>query len=194
MPFTSWVLRYFDYFPIPPVSWACFYDEIHRYVTADLGVPDGSALRTVLEIQEAIMPERRRVFPMSAALDHDYVAYYRGATRSLASDGRSTLPLHRLEEYGPGTIDVFGDPADLTTWAFRRIEEVRPSVLLPRAFWHLLHYELDSPLTRFVAEVRANGGYTSQPERQPVAPPPDDEPSATVQLVAAPVRRGADVR
>ncbi len=160
-PLLSFVLRYFDYFPIPPVSWPEFYAEIRRFITEILGIPAGTALEAVLAVQVAIMPERRRSYPDHVELAHDYVAYLQEATASLDSTGRATRPTSRLHEHPPATLTISGDPAALVHRTFRRIDEQRPIDLIPGEFWQVLHYELDSPLTRFVAEVRANPGYVA---------------------------------
>ncbi len=189
-PLLNWVLRYFDYFPIPPMGWHQFYGEVRRYLIDELGIPPGPAMDAALAVQQALMPERERSYPASVELAHDYEAYYRSATAADATGPDRP----RLEDFPATTFTVIGDPAELAVHTFRRLEDLRPSPLVMREFWVVLHFELDSPLTRFVAEVRANPQYqatTRLLESVPAAVPHDvpvaEIPSTPIEL--GPVRR-----
>lgn len=193
LPLTNWALRYLDYFLIPPVGWGPFYEEIRHYLVDNLGVPESSALDAVLAAQRALMADRNRTYPSVTALDHDYLAYYRDATKDLHVDGQPGRPAKPLGAYPSGVLQVDGDPALLTERMFRRLEEVRPPDLLLLGFWNSLHLELDSPLTRLVTEVRANPGYrclenvVNNQRRPALYQPVGDEVHTEEQVTSAPV-------
>jgi radical SAM superfamily enzyme YgiQ (UPF0313 family) len=68
-------LRLLETFMAPPGSWGLFIDEIHRYLTTELGLADDSALQTVLTVQLGHLPAVDRTFPVVLSLPHDYVAW-----------------------------------------------------------------------------------------------------------------------
>lgn len=180
-PLLSWTMRYLDLVMLPPAGWRPFYDEVRRFAADELAIADDPGLETVLAVQLALMPDRRRRYPIEAPLAHDYLAYHREATTGLYLDGSPSRPSRRLVEHGPGTLPVWGDPARVPD-EFRRIGEDRDPDLLPGKFWHINHFELDSPLTRWVAEVRATPGFTV-PE-SPIDDEPDDRPAGAPEPVA----------
>jgi hypothetical protein len=157
-PLLSWVQHHLDVLFTPPCSWMAFYDEVEAFVEAELGIED-PALATVLEVQRALVPDRARSFPDERSLDHDYVAYHRSATATLRTEGRPSTPTGPLRSWGPGSLTVHGDPCDVGG-SFRRLWESRPPDRLPGEFWQVLHFELDSPLTRWIGEVAATPGFT----------------------------------
>lgn len=158
-PLLSFMARYSDLVLTPPVSWGLFYDEVERFLADEFDVLDDPLLRTVLKVQVAVMPDRDRTYPAAVELDHDYVAYYHDATRDLLTGGSSTGAINALSEYPPGVLEVHGDPADLVR-TFGRFSIERPHEVMAGPFWFLVHWELDSPLTRWVPEVRSTPGYT----------------------------------
>lgn len=184
-PLLSWAQHHMDCFLMPPLGWRPFYDEVGRFVTDELGLPLDDELRVAIEVQLALMPDRDRAYPHQVALRHDYVAYYLDATAQLRLDGQATGPARPLASYGPGTLEVWGDPAAIA-WGFRRLYEDRPPDLFPGEFWHISHFELDSPLTRWVNEVSATPGYTRirlpDPARPDGADPEDDLDLAVVGI------------
>ncbi len=185
-PLLSWALHHMDCFLVPPLGWRPFYDEVARFVTDELGLPLDDELRVALDVQLALMPDRDRAFPHRVPLAHDYVAYYHDATDQLRRDGRATGPTRPLASYGPGTLEVWGDPAGLSE-GFRRLHEERPPDLLPGEFWHISHFELDSPLTRWVNEVSATPGYT-RPELPDPAPAIEDGDEDDAELAIVGIR------
>jgi hypothetical protein len=61
---------------VPPVSWARFIDDVRDHLVESLGLPDDSALDTVLRVQHALLPARDREFPLSIEIDHDYPRWH----------------------------------------------------------------------------------------------------------------------
>src|SRR5690606_33784313 len=93
-PALTWIVEQFDLAAVPPVGWTNVYADVRRFVTAELRVPNSSALDCVLTLQHALMPRCGREFPSTVELPHDYLAYYRSAARSLYVDGSATTPAH----------------------------------------------------------------------------------------------------
>lgn len=165
-PLISWVLRYFDFFHVPPVGWHAFYEEVRRFVHDELGIPPSSGLTTVLELQRFLMPEHGRTVPEDLVLDHDYVQYYRDATRSLWVDGYATGPIKPLESYGPARFTVYGDPMERCGRQMGIAHDPR-NENMTEAFWSSGHMELDSPLVSGTAEIAAHGGFIGLHEQVP---------------------------
>jgi hypothetical protein len=111
-PVLSATLSTFDTAGFPAAGWPALYDEVHRMVVEVTGVDD-AGLATVLLVQERLMPARGRAFPEVVALPHDYVAWYAEATAELFRSGRAGTPHRRLEDHGPGELEILGDPLGL---------------------------------------------------------------------------------
>ena len=111
-PYLRWAFNTLPDAAIPPVSWARFFDDVERLVVDDLGVPEDSALRTVLTVQKALVPDRGRQFPERLELDHDYVSWFSQvvAARDAGGDWCDEVPA--LGTFGPGTFEV-RDEADV---------------------------------------------------------------------------------
>ncbi|MCC5951660.1 MAG: radical SAM protein [Acidimicrobiia bacterium] len=103
---------------VAPGSWRPFIDEVGRYVVEQLGLADDSALRTVLDVQHALLPSRDRRFPDVLDLSHDYAAWH--AAMLTAKDEHPpdewTDHVPHLREFGPATFEVT-DPHQLCTLA-----------------------------------------------------------------------------
>jgi hypothetical protein len=179
-PLLAWTLQHLDGILAPPGGWRPFYREVRRFVTSELGIPDDPALDTVIAVQFACMPDRRRTYPSTTSLPHDYVAYYHDATAALRTTGQAGTPSKPLAAHPPGDLTVSGDPARLAE-SFCRLFEERPPDLLPGRFWHLSHLELDSPLTRWVNEASATAGYRWRPTQRVSA----DAPGADISVEAS---------
>jgi radical SAM superfamily enzyme YgiQ (UPF0313 family) len=113
-PTIATALRLLEVFMAPPGSWGLFIDEVHRYVTTQLGVADDSALHTTLQVQLGHLPAADRIFPIVLTLDHDYVAWQ---DRLLAAredghraDWEQVIP--PLGDYGPAELKI-SDPNDI---------------------------------------------------------------------------------
>ena len=113
-PLVSWLFAHFDLHPTAPVGWRALYEELGRLVAEDYGLdPAAGALRTVLDLQVALMPAPGRRFPHTIDLAHDYVRYHREASATLHSTGRASAPLQPLAAYPPARFTVAGDPLGL---------------------------------------------------------------------------------
>ncbi|NNE72866.1 MAG: radical SAM protein [Acidimicrobiales bacterium] len=92
----------------PPVSWAFYVDDLHRYVVEECGVADDSALATVLAVQHHVLPAADREFPTTVELAHDYGAWYRSIHQAKddghREDWEAVVP--PLETYGPARFEV----------------------------------------------------------------------------------------
>lgn len=98
----------------PPVSWRVFIDEVHDYLVEVLGIADDSALRTVLEVQHALLPAHHREFPVKLELAHDYVAWHRQMLEAKENGHRHDWPavVPRLQGLASGQF-VVDDPHDV---------------------------------------------------------------------------------
>ncbi len=153
-PTVTWLVECFDRHPLPPRGWRACYEEIRDFVVERYGLdPRDSALRCVLEVQEALMPWPGRELPARVALEHDYVSYYLDVVAPLYEDvgERNVAPLAARP---PGILEVRGDPAGLAVegmnlWGDPRDESSSSAYTLVFTAAH----ELDSPLLRMLPEV-----------------------------------------
>ena len=151
-PHITWLVEYFDLHPTVSLGWAALYREVHRLIIEDLGVArDDAGLRTVLQLQQLLMPASGRTFPAFSMLAHDYVAYYRSATASLYTTGQAGHPDRPLVEYPPAPFTVDGDPMALCEVGIDMPGDSRDTYL--EGEFHLGEIsgnELDSPLVRII--------------------------------------------
>jgi len=125
----------------PPCSWRHFVDEVGDYLRQDLGLADDDALRTVLEVQHAMLPALGRTFPLTLDLPHDFGVWYQ---RVLATkdeghrhDWETVVP--RLRTVDPGTL-VVDDPIDICRTALGGTVDSLSQ--------HMTGWELASPISR----------------------------------------------
>ena len=112
-PALAFTFRVLPFLGVPPVSWRLLMDEIHVYLTAELGLPDDGTLDTVLQVQHALLPSRGRTFPLSLELPHDYAAWHRemiDVKDSGFADWETRVP--KLRDLPPGRFRV-DDPHDV---------------------------------------------------------------------------------
>jgi hypothetical protein len=76
-PALAFTFKVVPFLAMPPVSWRFLMDEVREYLTNELSIADDSALDTVPTVQHALLPTRRRSFPLSLELPHDYVGWHR---------------------------------------------------------------------------------------------------------------------
>jgi len=165
-PLLNWTLRFFDFFPVPPLGWASFYEEVRRFLAEEFGLLPSSSFDTVMALQEFLMPEYDRELPATLELDHDYVAYYQDATRQLWIDGHATGAERPLADYGPKSFTIYGDPMYRNSVQMRVSRDPRNQTMTDE-FWMSGHFELDSPLVMNYAEVAAHGGFVGLLEQVP---------------------------
>ena len=115
-PLLAFMVRSGRRYMVEPMSWHAFYEEVGRFLVEELGAADGAELRTVLAVQEALMPAAGRTFPDVVHLEHDYVAFYREVLRP--RDGRSAD--RRLGDYPPGQLTV-DDPHGISPGCLREM-------------------------------------------------------------------------
>ncbi len=111
-PLLAWLLDTLDHCSVPPLSWEAFYGEVHRMLTQELGVPDGSALHTVLKLQAALLPDRDRTFPETLQLEHDYATWFADVLTAKERGQVWTDAVPPLGEYPPGVLELT-DPDDV---------------------------------------------------------------------------------
>ncbi len=148
-PLLAFMVRSGRRYMVEPMSWHAFYEEVGRFLVEELGAADGAELRTVLAVQEALMPAAGRTFPDVVHLEHDYVAFYREVLRP--RDGRSAD--RRLGDYPPGQLTV-DDPHGISPGCLREMFLIEHSPEGARSlrhegeFWDAFNWELQSPLRR----------------------------------------------
>lgn len=148
-PLLAFMVRSGRRYMVEPMSWRAFYDEVGQFLVQELGARDDSELRTVLAVQEALMPAPGRVFPETIHLDHDYVAFYEEVLRP--ADGRRAD--RRLGDYPRSELTV-DDPHAISPACLREMFEIEHSPEGSRSlrhegeFWQAFNWELQSPLRR----------------------------------------------
>lgn len=92
----------------PIYSWALLLHELRQFLVEQLGVPDDSALNAILMAQHALLPAHGRVYPFSADLQHDVVAWHSQMLAAKAAghwrDWQAVVP--PLSSFAPGRLDV----------------------------------------------------------------------------------------
>jgi radical SAM superfamily enzyme YgiQ (UPF0313 family) len=112
--------------------WTRFYADLARLLKDAFGTPEDSALRTILEVQRALMPAAGRALPQTVQLEHDVTEYFAELRRARAS-GSTPRP---LKSFAPGVLEV-SDPLRMCR---------RPLELLLPYATNRIHFELASPL------------------------------------------------
>lgn len=200
-PLLAWAFTMFDLVPTVPVGWASFYAEVVQFLDREFGIADNSALRTVVAVQQAVMPATGRDYPATIQIPHDYVAYYASATRSLHTTGRAGVPDRPLAAYPPASFTVAGDPLDLGVQGLDYRGDTRaPQSESDFHTGSLAANELDSPLLRRLPPLAGFESPSTRQLRDALALPPDDGaipeegpgPLAGARRVSQPVslRRG----
>ena len=154
-PLLAWVVENFDLYPVAPVGWASFYLEVRRFLVDRYPILDDDvAFDCVLALQEMLMPAAGRQFPSTIELEHDYLAYYLGATESLFTSGQAGTPAKALRDHGPAPFTVRSDPLGLCTEGVTLLGDSRDEQ--DQGDFYLVSasaYELDSPLVRLLPHV-----------------------------------------
>jgi len=114
-PHLCWVMNQFHHYATAPGGWNSFYAEVRSLLASEFGVEASPALDVAFELNQFLMPVPGRPLPASITLAHDYLAYYRDATRSLYRSGHAQKPQRRLEDYPPSVFTISGDPLRLCT-------------------------------------------------------------------------------
>lgn len=115
-PAITWLLRHFDRERRALGGWGPLYAEIGRFAGARFGVPMDSALATVLQVNEWLLPRQGRRFPEVHALSHDLVRWFEHHHRAAEPS-----PC-RLVDQPPGTLEVH-DPYRLCELDFSAVEQ-----------------------------------------------------------------------
>lgn len=125
---------------VPPGSWRPTFEEIRRLCVTQLDVADDTALRTVLEVQVALLPTKGRVFPHVMQLDHDYADWHQSVMKAKRERCDGTWPgtVSPLRELGPGSLKI----EDVDTCCERVIGQNCQGII-GEVIW-----ELDSPVSR----------------------------------------------
>lgn len=153
-PTLTWTLNHFDLFQCTAVGWARFYDEVTDFVVEEYGIAHDSALATVMSVQRVLMAEPGRTFPVRVELPHDYVGYYRQATGELYRSGHATGAAQPLHTWGPGVLDVDGDPLGLCSEGLEIVDDPRDELFANDfVIGANSAFELASPLMRLMPHV-----------------------------------------
>ena len=139
-PHLAYALRVGMFSYVPPGSWVPLIDEIGQKMV-DVGVPDDSALATVLAVQHALFPGRWRQFPVELQLAHDYATWHKRVTtaKMAAEDDSWAEAVPALRTFGPGVFPV-ADPYN----SAERVTGSNPIAGIGGE----LEWELDSPVAR----------------------------------------------
>lgn len=133
--------------PMYRAQWRRLYAEMATYICRRYGIARTSAMDTILDVQEALMPARDRVFPERLCLPHDLVAYVdqiRQAPNLQAYIASDPAPLHT---YPPGEL-IITDPHNISAeavWDVRKFYDshiVQWELTSPLLFDHAIHYRL----------------------------------------------------
>ena len=139
-PTINFTLKVVPRLLLPPGSWHWFIEEIRTYLTDVLGLPEDSAMRTVLSVQHALLPARHREFPLTLELEHDYTAWHRAVLNAKDEGQRADWPTQvaRLQSFAPGRFSV-DDTRGVTDLGLG---------LSSDAYAVGLSWELDTPIAR----------------------------------------------
>ena len=92
----------------PPVDWAWFLRDLHRFFVEQLGIADDAALDSALRAQHAVLPAAERQFPATIELPCDYASWHADVLTTKESghlaDWHDTA--RPLRNYGPGSVTV----------------------------------------------------------------------------------------
>ncbi|GAB5451366.1 MAG: hypothetical protein Hals2KO_16940 [Halioglobus sp.] len=140
-PILAATLETLEQFMAPPGSWGLFMEEVRRFLTDVLSVPDNAALETVINVQLAHLPAPDRKFPYVIQLAHDFEAWQNEVLRTRDDGHRADWERHirALSDYGPATLTVY-DPNDVC-----RIDLGKPMGVIAYA---MRSWEMESPVTR----------------------------------------------
>lgn len=139
-PAITWVLRFFTQARCMPGGWHRFYRQVGTFISDRYGISVEGGLRVALEVNELVMPEPGRRYPLRRELAHDFVSYFRSRNRLRPTETRP------LEDYGPGDITV-EDPD-----AMARLGTPGEQYDTHQYFWELI-----SPIGRVRSLTRAEG-------------------------------------
>jgi radical SAM superfamily enzyme YgiQ (UPF0313 family) len=134
-PYLMAAVRVLPFHMCPPVSWALLIEDLRNFVVEVLGVPDDSALETVLRVQHALLPAADRD-DVTIQLPHDYAAWHAAMIAAKEAGHLRDWPrvVPRLSEFGPAALEVKGS---------RRVAELVRGFSVD-AQLHNLTWELDS--------------------------------------------------
>jgi radical SAM superfamily enzyme YgiQ (UPF0313 family) len=194
-PLLAFMVRSGRRYMVEPMSWHAFYAEVGRFLVDELGAADDAEVRTVLTVQEALMPAAGRTFPDVVHLEHDYVAFYREVLRP--RDGRSAD--RRLGDYPPGQLTV-EDPDGISPGCLREMFLIEHSPEGARnlshegEFWDAFNWELSSPLQRALRPkyYAPSTGWRSRDSARSLPVLLEDEASLTGTTVGDPATASAE--
>jgi radical SAM superfamily enzyme YgiQ (UPF0313 family) len=130
-PSISWVIRQFDAEKCIPGGWQQFYDEIAAFVEAEHGIRRDPSFDVVLKVNESVMPDEARKYPLYLELAHDFEHYFSDHNRRRAG------PLRPLGSYPSGCLTV-SDPNGMANIDFE----------YEQYDTHQFFWELHSPVSR----------------------------------------------
>lgn len=112
-PAITWVLVAFNTNKCLPGGWRSFYDEVRRFISETYGIEQEPALEVALKVNEMTMPDESIVYPATARLEHDFVAWFRDHNVRV---GRPDV-IRPLASYPPGDFRV-DDPDGMASINF----------------------------------------------------------------------------
>jgi hypothetical protein len=175
-PLLNFLMRYFDYYNVPPLGWDSFFAEVRRFVCREFDVAPSRVFDSVLALQAFLMPDVGRSFPDTLALDHDYLAYFRDHTAHVWCIEDDDEP-RSLDEYPPGNFTVYADPLRSCSVRIRNVDDPRNENMIEH-FWLGGHWELDSALVVSRADVAGSGSFLGLHEQIPDDLPDEVKPES----------------
>jgi len=164
-PYLTFMLAYFQRFPVAPAGWRALIEQAVQLVHDEFGIERDSAFDAVVDLQVFLMPAPGRSFPATIELAHDYLAYYRSATRDLIGSGQADRPERPLADHRPASFTVVGDPLRLCSRGL--VSEGDPDEEILQGDFYLgvsYAFELESPLLRVLPVMAGRSFCEEGPE------------------------------
>jgi len=112
-PAFDFLVATMPHFMAPPVSWSLLLEEVRELLVDDFGVADDDALRSVLDVQRAVVPSLGRPERITLELAHDYARWHEMMMTAKLEDIDWTSLVPPLRELPPATFTA-DDPLGLS--------------------------------------------------------------------------------
>jgi len=113
-PLLLWAQEHVGIVGVPPLSWSHYYGEVVRFLVDELGVSDGSEVRTLEAVHLLLTPDRDRSFPESIELAPDVATWFSGIRAAKEVDPLTwAVTAPPLGAFGPARFTV--DDPDATS-------------------------------------------------------------------------------
>jgi hypothetical protein len=103
-PLVTWAVFYFNNDKSMPGGWTMFYQQVRQYIEKKYRLQANSGLQTAITVNQASMPDDSLHYPLTIALEHDFVSYFRNFAQHKKA-------LHTYDK----SVMIFSDPNRLST-------------------------------------------------------------------------------